>query len=122
MSRTEFHTGKLYPINFGKDLEGYCRRIAKENDIELNDFDWKEDFRDKFDEYERKKGKVKDEYFIQGENLYRVIDHVESDNEEYFMKLTNNDDGSISFMGQFYNGGTCFSEMLEEALDEFETE
>lgn len=121
MSRTEFHTGKLYPINFGKDLEGYCRRIAKENDIELGD-DWQEDFRDKFDEYEIKKGKVKEEYFIQGENLYRVIDHVESDNEEYFMKLTKNDDGSISFMGQFYNGGTCFSEMLEEALDELQSE
>jgi len=121
MSRTEFHTGKLYPINFGKDLEGHCRRIAKENGIELEE-DWKEDFRDKFDEYERKKNHAMEEYFINGEDLYRVIDHVESDSEGYFMKLSKNDDGSIAFMGQFYNGGTCFSEMLEEALDEFETE
>lgn len=121
MSRTEFHTGKLYPINFGSDLEGHCRRIAKENDIELED-DWQDDFRDKFDWWERKKHPARKEYFIQGENLYGVIDHNESDNEEYFMKLTKNDDGSISFMGQFYNGGTCFDEMLEEALDELQNE
>lgn len=34
------------------------------------------------------------------------------------MNVTRNSDGSLSFMGQFYNGGTCFSEMLEEALDD----
>jgi hypothetical protein len=116
MSRTEFHTGKLYPVNFGKDLEGYCRRIAESNNIELEE-DWQEDFRDKFDEYANKRGHAKEEYFIQGENLYRVIDHVESEDEDYFMKLSRNADGGISFIGQFYNGGTCFSEMLEEALD-----
>lgn len=117
MSYTEFHTGRLYPINFGKDLEGFCKRIAKENNIELGE-DWEEDFKEKFDKYEVKRGHVKEEYFIQGENLYRVIDHEESDSEEYFMKLSKHGDDSISFVGQFYNGGTCFSEMLEEALEE----
>jgi hypothetical protein len=34
------------------------------------------------------------------------------------MNLTKNEDGTISFIGQFYNGGTCLDEMLEEALDE----
>jgi hypothetical protein len=117
MSRTEFHTGKLYPVNFGKDLEGFCRRIAESNGLELGE-DWQEDFRDAFDEYSNKKTSQKEEYFIHGENLYRVIDHNESCDEEYFMKLRHNTDGSISFIGQFYNGGTCFSEMLEESLDE----
>ena len=117
MSRTEFHTGKLYPVNFGKDLEGFCRRIAKSNGLELGE-DWQEDFRDSFDEYSNKRNSQKEEYFIHGENLYRVIDHVESEDSEYFMNVTRNNDGSLQFMGQFYNGGTCFSEMLEEALDE----
>lgn len=118
MSQTEFHTGKLYPVNFGKDLEGFCKRIAEQHNIELGE-DWQEDFRDAFDEYKNKIGSVQDEeYFIHGENLYRVINHEESSDEEYFMKLNRNSDGSLSFIGQFYNGGTCFSEMLEEALDE----
>ena len=118
MSQTEFHTGKLYPVKIEKSLEETCRAIAARRHIELGE-DWQEDFRDAFDEYKDKTGSVQDEeYFIHGENLYRVIDHEESSDEEYFMKLNRNSDGSLSFIGQFYNGGTCFSEMLEEALDE----
>lgn len=118
MSQTEFHTGKLYSVKIEKSLEETCRAIAARRHIELGE-DWQEDFRDAFDEYKDKTGSVQDEeYFIHGENLYRVIDHEESSDEEYFMKLNRNSDGSLSFIGQFYNGGTCFSEMLEEALDE----
>ena len=117
MSRTEFHTGKLYPVKIETSLEETCRSIAKRFDIELSE-DWKEDFMDSFDEYTNKRRSQPEEYFIHGEKLYRVIDHIESEDEEYFMRLSRNSDGSLQFIGQFYNGGTCFSEMLEEALDE----
>lgn len=117
MSYTEFHTGKLYPVRIEKDLETTCRAIANRFNIELGN-DWQEDFRDHFDEYKNKKNHANEEYFIHSEKLYRVIDHEKDDSENYFMKLSRNGDGSISFVGQFYNGGTCFSEMLEEALDE----
>ena len=117
MSRTEFHTGKLYPVKIEKSLEETCRSIAKRFDVELGE-DWQEDFMDAFDEYSNKRNSQKEEYFIYGEKLYRVIDHTESERAEYFMNVTRNSDGSLQFMGQFYNGGTCFSEMLEEALDE----
>jgi len=117
MSYTEFHTGKLYPVRIEKDLETTCHAIAKRHDIELEE-DWREDFMDKFNEYAFKRKNVNEEYFIHGDKLYRVIDHEDVDGEEYFMKLGRNSDGSISFIGQFYNGGTCFSEMLEEALDD----
>jgi hypothetical protein len=117
MSRTEFHTGKLYPVKIETSLEETCRSIAKRFDIELSE-DWKEDFKDAFDEYATKVTSQPEEYFIHGEKLYRVIDHIESEDEEYFMRLSRNSDGSLSFIGQFYNGGTCFSEMLEEALDD----
>lgn len=109
MSRTEFHTGKLYPVKIETSLEETCKSIAARHGVELGE-DWQEDFRENFNESE--------EYFIHGEKLYRVIDHVESEDEEYFMRLSRNLDGSLQFIGQFYNGGTCFSEMLEEALDE----
>jgi hypothetical protein len=116
MSYTEFHTGRLYPVRLTGTLEETCKAIAKRHNIELDE-DWEEDFSDKFGEYAYKHKRVTEEYFIHGNRLYRVIDHEESDSEEYFMKLSRSEDGSISFIGQFYNGGTYFSEMLEEALD-----
>jgi hypothetical protein len=119
MSQTEFHTGRLYPVKIEKNLEETCRAIATRHNIELGE-DWQEDFRENFNEYEYKRERVPEEYFIHGEKLYRVIDHEESDSEEYFMKLSRNENGSLSFIGQFYNGGTCFSEMLEEALDDLQ--
>lgn len=117
MSREEFHTGKLFKVRIETDLEATCRAIATRHNIELGQ-NWKEEFRDAFNEYEHNRGKVNEEYFIHGEKLYRVIDHEESEDEDYFMKLKRNHDGSLSFIGKFYNGGTCFAEMLEEALDE----
>jgi hypothetical protein len=117
MSREEFHTGKLYPVRIESSLEETCRAIAERHNFELGD-NWQEDFRDTFNEYEHSRGKVNEEYFIHGEKLYRVIDHEETDDEDYYMNLKRNSDGSISFIGKFYNGGTCFSEMLEDALDE----
>lgn len=119
MSYTEFHTGRLYPVRLNGTLEETCKAIAKRHNIELDE-DWEEDFSDKFGEYAYKHKRVTEEYFIHGNRLYRVIDHEESDSEEYFMKLSRSEDGSISFIGQFYNGGTYFSEMLEEALDDLQ--
>ena len=117
MSRTEFHTGRLYPVKIETSLEETCRTIAARFEVELSE-DWQEDFMDAFDEYTTKIISRPEEYFIHGEKLYRIIDHVDSEDEACFMKLNRNSDGSISFIGQFHNGGTCFSEMLEEALDE----
>jgi hypothetical protein len=118
MSYTEFHTGRLYLINLTGTLEETCKTIAKRHNIELGE-DWREDFRENFDEYKYKRKMVTEEYFIYKEKLYRVMEHEELDNEGHFMNLHKNEDGSISFIGQFYNGGTCFSEMLEESLDEY---
>jgi hypothetical protein len=119
MSYTEFHSGKLFPVKIEKNLEETCRIIAKRFDVELGE-NWKDDFMNHFDEYINKKDHKAEEYFIHGEKLYRVIDHNQSDTEDAFMKLSRNHDGSLSFVGSFYNGGTCFSEMMEEALDELQ--
>lgn len=35
-----------------------------------------------------------------------------------FREMSRNEDGSIAFFTQFYNGGTCLTEILEEGLDE----
>jgi hypothetical protein len=98
-------------------LEETCKKIAKRHNIELGE-DWQEDFRENFNEYEHQNKRVDEEYFIHDETLYRVINHEESSDDDCFMKLGRNSDGSISFTGQFYNSATCFSEMLEEALND----
>ena len=36
--------------------------------------------------------------------------------EDDIFKFWKNDDGSISFVAEFYNGGTCLSEIIEEGI------
>ncbi len=121
MSQTEFHTGTLYPVQLmGGTLEDACRTTARRHNIELGE-DWREEFIDKFSRWAYRNERIDEEYFIHGNNLYLVTDHEESNYEEYFMKLSPRDNcGTLAFVGQFHNGGTCFEEMLEEALDELE--
>jgi hypothetical protein len=116
MSQTEFHTGKLKEVDLnGLSLEDYCKSKCNEAGItELESYhkDWTEQFKDEFWYGNEEK------FFVHGEKVYELIEHEEMDDENYFMKLTPNKDGTISFIGQFYNGGTCLQEMLEEALDD----
>ena len=118
MSRTEFHTGKLIPVKIETTLVETCVDIAYEHSVTLSTIDdnWKEDFMDEFGECSAKRHN-RPEYFIHKKSLYRVVDHIEGEDSEYEMHVTQNSDGSLSFRGQFYNGGTCFSEMLEDGLD-----
>jgi hypothetical protein len=118
MSYTEFHTGKLIPIIIKSTLEETCRAIALEHGVELDE-DWKDDF--KYGDMRNVINSGK-EYFIYENSLYEIINHEESMDEESFVKLNKNNDGSISFVTQFYNGGTYFDEMLTEALDELKKE
>lgn len=120
MSQTEFHTGKLKEVDMnGLSLEDYCRSKCNEagiTEIDTYPATWVEQFRDEFWYGYGNTKKVR--FFIHGGKVYEVIDHKESESEDYFMNLTRNEDGTISFIGQFYNGGTCLDEMLEEALDD----
>ena len=69
-----------------------------------------------------------EEYFyknfvISNLNIYQIIDLVEHDPYEALINITHNNDGdgTLSFTTQFYNGGTCLSEMLESGLDKITT-
>jgi hypothetical protein len=46
------------------------------------------------------------------------MEHKELDGEDDINNLTENEDGTISFVTRFYNGGTCLTEMLEDGLKE----
>lgn len=50
-----------------------------------------------------------------GDIIYTIINKTEHD-EGHICYASKNEDGTIDFVLQFYNGGTYFEEMLEEAL------
>ncbi len=105
MSYTEFHTGKLKKVDLGElSLLEFCEAKCKEagvNEICSYNDDWIEQFRDTLWYGNKEK------YFIHGEDVYELIEHEEMEDDGYFMKMKENPDGTISFISQFYNGGTC---------------
>lgn len=113
MSYIEYHSGKLeiIPMKLDDSLEGQCKRIALKEvpnlDIKyiLDNYDSFESFfRDNF--YE--------EYLILNERIYKIIEHSKSDEDMF--DVWENSDGTISFSGSFYNGGTFLNEMIEDGL------
>ena len=125
MSATEFHSGRLIPVNLeGTTLKEKCIEIAKKYNVEFDpeSRSWKSDFIEDFDMYRVKRHPDRPELFIFEDKLYIISKHYETQDNEYFMKLSPNENGTIDFIGQFYNGGTCFSEMLEESLEQLKKE
>lgn len=112
MSQNEFHTGKLVPVDLGgKTIEGFAEKICRESGIsEISSYhdSWLEELK-----YEGGYEK----YFIVEDVIYEMVDHSETD-DDYFVHMKRNEDGSISFSAQFYNGGTCLSEIIEESISE----
>jgi hypothetical protein len=111
MSDNESHYGKLRLIqsNEGESFLDLCKRlwISKGNSEE--DFEISRGSNSLLQDYY-------DDYVQHGDKLFEIFDHVESD-DEYFCKLVESD-GIINFHCQFYNGGTCLSECLEDGLEE----
>jgi hypothetical protein len=110
MSHTETHFGKLRKVNLGEQtIEQWCESKCRENgtnEIESYHDNWVEQFRD---DYYKK-------YFIVKDEIWEAYDHIESDREDVDVMIPQ-PDGSIMFVMQFYNGGTCLSEMIEEGLE-----
>ena len=110
MSQNEFHTGRLVPVDLeGKTVEEFAEEICRSSGIsEISSYHdtWLEEFR-----YEL----AYEKYFIVDGEIYEMIEHSDSD-EEYFVHMRRNEDGSISFSAQFYNGGTCLSEVIEDSV------
>lgn len=110
MSQNEFHTGKLVPVDLGgKTIEEFAEEICKESGIsKISSYhdSWLEEFR---------YGPAEEKYFIIDGEIYEMVEHLESD-DDYFVHMIRNNDGSISFSTQFYNGGTCLSEVVEGSV------
>lgn len=48
--------------------------------------------------------------------IKEVIEDKEEEDTQDISILTPNNDGTYSYIMQFYNGGTCLNEMLEDSI------
>jgi len=105
MSYIETHFGKFKILAKGEEN---IRQYIKEHDIET----------DKYDGYPSDSDKYRVTYpYEKDGNKYLIefIEHERLNEGDDFEKFQLNEDGTISFGVQFYNGGCC----LEEALGNF---
>ncbi len=109
MSHTETHFGKLRKVETDLTVEDWCKnQCLLEGETELASYfeTWEEQFRDTF--YKK--------YFIADGEIWEVIEHVEGDDGGDIDIVIPNEDGTVTFVMQFYNGGTCLSECIEDGL------
>lgn len=112
MSQTETHFGKLRKVIIPENqtIEEWCKAKCLEMNItELPSYcdDWREVI--KYDYSEK--------YFFTGDEIWEAFEHVECDEGDDINVMNPNEDGTITFVMQFYNGGTCLGEMIEEGLN-----
>lgn len=109
MSETETVKGKIKLVPFAdKTLDELCEYICKIRGVsEPNDFygGWIDQLQEE----------LYDDYIIIDECLYCIIEQ-EDLQEMGWSDASMNDDGTIDFFVQFYNGGACLSEVIEEAV------
>ena len=109
MSNTETHFGKLRRVDTVLTVEDWCRNqclLAGKRELESYYKNWQEKIRGDFNE----------KYFIVGGQIWEVIEHIEVEEGEDINIMIPNPDQTITFVQQFYNGGTCLGEIIEEYL------
>lgn len=113
MSYTEMHRGSLKQI-----LENFTHQELKE--FLKNNKNFKtEDLKRELDFYEIYHESTKKLSFVFHKNkMYEVVYHEEYEETDYLLDVKKLDNGLINFNLIFYNGGTCFSEMLKEGLND----
>lgn len=109
MSDYESHSGKLKIVEpkENETIEQLCKRLWIEQGNKEDDYEEDALFND-YEKYLSTDGKV-----------WEIVEHIKmGDEDDMFCRLHDNKDGTFSFHTRFYNGGTCMSEMVTEALEE----
>nr|DAK29024.1 MAG TPA: hypothetical protein [Caudoviricetes sp.] len=118
MSETVGYKGKLKLCKKYKDadelqsnLQNFWQSIPREE----RDKDYKDV--EEIDEYE-----LEDNGYvvINGNCIYKVELDKDFDAYDNFVEITQVQDGVYEFITQFYNGSTCFQEMLQEGFVQIE--
>lgn len=112
MSCYETHKGILRKVDTeGKSIQEFLRNISLGEHEEFQ-FDEDYDINDILYDLD-----LDDEYVYINDTLYKWYYHSQKfDEEENFCEVTPLEDGSIKIFAQFYNGGCCLEELLEDKL------
>jgi hypothetical protein len=112
MSEMEYHTGRIERIPQRNETEEeLAERICKEYGIEDKyDDGWIEALRDEGYNHGIEVLNVDGDY-----QIWKLVEHTQFE-DGYMFEAEKEADDSVSFIFSFYNGGTCLSEMLEEAV------
>lgn len=125
MSCTEKHIGTLREVTLSEGMtpEDWYKKQCLDNNIEedcvgpnSNQYNsWREAYMDNigWDFPDSTK------HIIVNDRIYEMTDHIKLDECEDLCKFWKNADGTISFAAEFYNGGTCLSELVECELEKF---
>ena len=123
MSEVELHQGTLIKVNRkGLSVEEWVRRwvvnylMTNQDDYyseHIDDQDF--NFLSAFYDLSWNTG-----YVVTNKEVYRVVDHHL--NSDFICNIQENTDGTYSYITQFYNGGACLTEVLENELKSIENE
>lgn len=112
MSYTELHIGRLKPISGGIEK---ANQILQEN-TKLQWCDEESVEKEQTGYIETKKG-WKYKYMLYKGKLYEIEESYSGESDGHISHGVKDINGNIDFVLEFYNGGTCQSEMLEELLN-----
>lgn len=107
MSDYQSNSGKIKLVEpkEGESFEQQCQRLWFENGMKEEDYSEGE----LFEEFHKKYIEVKD-------TVWEILEEKNEEEEDMFCTLHKNVDGTYSFYTRFYNGGTCMSEMIQDAI------
>lgn len=118
MSYTEKHLGRLRKVDLqGKSLEEWCKEYCESHGILTHKYgpSFKENpWTATFKYYQENRNK----FFIIDNNVYQMLHHREI--TEDFDVFWFEPDGDIQFAVEFYNGGTCLEEVMEDGVKRLE--
>ena len=123
MSCTELHTGKFRIVtqttedtfNFiTKNLSRYWKpEISSRGYVNVEETnDYLEEYWETNKDFPYKKPNVGNQTY-----LVEMLEHKEFGEAKYPVEVSKNEDGTFDFIAQFYNGGTCLEECLEDELE-----
>ena len=122
MSYTEFCKGKLKYLGQKTfdEAEEIAKEIFKRKNPELYKT-YTDEFLPHYDNWMEAiqyalDGKEMLFYDEKTQDLWKIEDYSYRESEEFFFETTQTNDNEFEFVTQFYNGGTCFGEVLEDEL------
>lgn len=111
MSEVVRHIGKVRKVDLkGLSIEEWCKAKCIELGIEKQKH-WYNSYEETLQEEMWPTKFVK----VNGD-IWEIVEDREEEDYENLSIIRPNEDGTLNYILQFYNGGTCLSEMLEEGI------